>query len=70
MKTITLQVIFGIIAIVGALVIYLLKDSEILASTFVALVWAVYERLTKEDVKTNFKEAVGKSVAQYKADKQ
>jgi hypothetical protein len=63
MKT---KLIFGIIAIIGALALYLWKDSELLAGTFVTLVWGVYERVTKEEIKSDFKERTGITHEQYR----
>ena len=65
MKT---KLIFGIIAAIGALVLYLL-DKEALAVGFIALVWGVYERFNGiekvkekeaeiEQLRSDFKEAV------------
>ena len=54
MKT---KIIFGIIAVAGAFALYFWKDNEILAASFVLLVWGVYERITKEIVKADFKKA-------------
>ncbi len=58
MKT---EVIFALIAVVGTLGLYLL-DKEELALGFAPLVWAIYERFTKEEVKEDFKQAQGKTV--------
>lgn len=58
MKT---EVIFAIIAVVGTLALYLLGQEEV-AIGFFPLVWAIYERFTKEEIKENFKQAQGKTV--------
>jgi hypothetical protein len=64
MKT---KIIFGIIAVAGAFALYFWKDNEILAASFVLLVWGVYERITKEAIKTDFKESNnGMSVTEYR----
>lgn len=47
MKT---KLTFGIIAVLGALALYLFEKEE-LAISFVAIVWGVYEKFTKEKVK-------------------
>ena len=47
MKT---KLIFGIIAAIGALVLYLL-DKEALAVGFIALIWGVYEKIAKQEIK-------------------
>ena len=57
MKTKTLLIVHAFIAISGALTIYLLKDDWTTALLFAAFVWGVYERITKEIVKTDFKKA-------------
>ena len=63
MKT---KLIFAIIAVVGALAIYLWRENELLAGAFVALVWGVYERITKEEVKNDFKKAENISYSTWK----
>lgn len=56
MKTQTLLIIFAIIALGGALALYL-YDKETLAVAWGLLVWATYEKITKEIVKKDFKKA-------------
>ena len=48
------KIIFAIIAVVGALALYLF-DKETLAVGYIAIVWGVYERATKEKIKEAFK---------------
>ena len=70
------RLIFGFIAAIGALVLYLL-DKEALAVGFIALVWGVYERFNGldkvkkkdteiEQLRSDFKEAVGTDVETFK----
>lgn len=62
MKT---EVIFAIIAVIGTLVLYLAKQEE-LAIGFFPIVWVIYERFTKEEIKQDFKQAQGKTVKEWR----
>lgn len=69
------KLIFSVVAILGALAIYLLKGSETMAIAFVALVWGVYEKYTKglqvDDLKSRIevKEATIKALRENKESK-
>lgn len=55
MKT---EVIFALIAVIGTLALYLLGYEE-MAIGFAPIVWGIYERFTKEEIKQDFKQAKG-----------
>jgi hypothetical protein len=72
------EMIFGIIAAIGALALYLF-DKEALALAFVGIVYGIYERFNgakkvkeKEaeirQLRTDFKDAVGTDVETFKRD--
>lgn len=64
MKT---EVIFALIAVIGTLALYLLGQEE-MAIGFFPIVWAIYERFTKEEVKEDFKQAQGKTIKSWRVE--
>ena len=58
MKT---KIAFALIAVIGTLALYLLGYEE-MAIGFAPIVWGIYERFTKEEIKQDFKQAKGVDV--------
>lgn len=60
-----LKIIFGLIAVAGTLALYL-TGYEHVAIGFAPIVWGIYERVTKEEIKEDFKQAKGQDLTSWR----
>ncbi|MAM27419.1 MAG: hypothetical protein CMC13_00190 [Flavobacteriaceae bacterium] len=63
MKT---KLIFGIIAAIVSVGVYLLKEDLFMATTAAGLVWIAYEKITKKEVKQDFEQKTGINYKMFK----